>query len=414
MTEQRDADTAGYVADTLADLGISAAVDHGPDAEQAPEALVRQVAQALGQAAPADWETLHAVFSMAGGAEIAQVMAVTPEGNVAVPVESRLIEPIRTHRRVSVGESGPWLRLLFACDRSGELRVSFDYGETPPPPDQLLPGDAYLRDFQEYPRNDAPVWLLAHMGNEGQQMRSAADARRNASSGLAPALVVDDEIPPLPLLWARIAVLAAVCRGSAAADGPRCDPAYAAHNGEGGGCLIAQLPGDRAVLSGGRIDSPLLSAAYKGELAWPDLYRGAPAWLHNLYLDPRAAAGLLSFCYWWDGAHWYRAEIPEAAVLAGTEPPWNVVDDIVRGMPGVWTTASTADLVGRALLRVGVVLPEGNAEAPVRLVRAAESVRATEAHVMELFPDGVPDGFDVAEALAQLDAAGVLRASGAA
>ncbi|TEA06099.1 hypothetical protein [Mycobacteroides salmoniphilum] len=412
MTEQRDADTAGYVADTLAELGIAATVDQGPGAVQAPEALVRQVAQALGQAAPADWQTLHAVFSMAGGAEIAQVMAVTPEGNVAVPVESRLIEPIRTHRRVSVGESGPWLRLLFACDRSGELRVSFDYCETPPPPDQLLPGDAYLRDFQEYPRNDAPVWLLAHMGNEGQQMRSAADARRDASSGLAPALVVDDEIPPLPLLWARIAVLAAVCRGSAAADGPRCDPAYAAHDGEGGGCVIARLPGDRAVLSGGRIDSPLLSAAYKGELAWPDLYRGAPAWLHNLYLDPRAAAGLLSFCYWWDGAHWYRAEIPEAAALAGTEPPWNVVDDIVRGMPGVWTTASTAELVDRVL--VGLVAgAEWSAEAPTRLVRAAESASASEAHLMELFPDGVPDEFDVAEALAQLDAAGVLGAAGA-
>ncbi|OHV04667.1 hypothetical protein BKN37_08845 [Mycobacterium talmoniae] len=367
-----------------------------------------QMVHSLARVAPAGWTRLHGAFSMAGGEEVAQVVAETPRGDVAVPVESSIIAPIRTHRRVTVGPQGPWLRLLFDCDNSGTLRVGFDYGDTELPADQLLSSDAYLQDFEQYPRPDAPLWLLAYMGNEGQQLRSAATARSNTAVGAGDVRIADDEIPPLPQLWARIAVLAAVCRGGNLQLGPRCDPAFQFHAGDNGGCALARLPDNRAVLSGGRHDSRLLSAAYKGAIAWPDLYRGAPSWVHNLYLDPRAGQGLLSFCYWWDGDHWYRAELAEAAALKRGDSPWRPEEEITPSVPGVWTEDSTADLVAEVLKRLGIELTDRNARSAFRLIRAAEAGIVSDTHLSRMFIDGIPQTFDVAEALAQLDAAGAL------
>lgn len=398
-------DPTRYAADSLEKAGISVDVesDNAPD----PRALVEQVVQSIAQAAPADWESMHAAFSFAGGAEIAQIVILTPDGPVRMPITSALIEPIRVHRIRSIAEQGPWLRLLFDCDASGALQVQFDYGETRIPEDQLLPPEAYLRDFEEYPRADAALWLLAYMGNEGHQLRSAAQARQQETA-VDDARLSDDEIPPFARLWARVAVLSAVCRGANTSVGPRADPSFQLYLGENGGCTLARLPGNRAVLSGGRDDSHLLAAAYKGAIVWPDLYRHAPTWLHNLYLDPRTARGLLSFCYWWDGDHWYRAELSEATPLAQGQDPWKQTDEIARGVPGVWSTDSTANLVKSVIASIGVELSDKNHYAALDLVRAAEARIVSEAHLTGLFTGAVPESFDLAEALAQFDATDVL------
>ncbi|OKH85585.1 hypothetical protein EB75_19640 [Mycobacterium sp. ST-F2] len=346
------------------------------------------------------------MFSMAGGEEIAKAVAVTPHNAVGFPVVARAAELIRRQREVTVGPQGPWLRLLFDLDAAGEVKVSFDYGDSEIPADQLLAGEAYLRDFEMYPRPDVPVWLLAHMGDEGQQARNPVRAQQD-SVGPAQVHQAADEIPELRELWARMAVVAALCRGSDTSIGPRVDPAFAVHRGDNGGCTLARLPGNRAVLSGGRTDSVLLSQAYKGAIAWPDLYAGAPWWVQDLYLDPRAARGMLSFCYWWDGRAWLRSELPSAATPSG-DPVWRPTDEIVAGMPGVWTVETTAELVVKLLNRIGVELADRNAYAAVYLVRAAEAGVASVRYLNRLFVDGVPDSFSVAEALAQLDAAGVL------
>lgn len=407
MSDRDAFDPTRYAADSLAAAGIRVDVE-ATAAEQDPRALVERVVQSIARVAPPGWEHIHAAFSLAGGAEIVNVVISTPGGRVRMSITSDIIEPIRTHRMVTIGERGPWLCLQFDCDHTGALQVAFDYGDTEIAPELLLPPEAYLRDFQEFRRPDAPVWLLAYMGNEGQQLRTAAAARA-ANSAAGEARAADDEVPAFGGLWARFAVLSAVCRATgAAAVGLRADPAFQVYMGDNGGCTLARLPGNRAVLSGGRNDSPLLSAAYKGAFAWPDLYRGAPAWLNNLYLDPRAGRGLLSFCYWWDGLHWYRSELAQDRPLGGIEHLWTLADEIACGVPGVWTAETTATLVKDVLTRIGEQPSEKNHYAAIDLVRAAESRIVSESHLVRLFLDEVPAAFDIAEALAQFDAADVL------
>lgn len=406
MSDPDQFDPTRYAADSLAAAGISVGVE-ATAAEQDPRALVERVVQSIAGVAPPGWERIHAAFSIAGGAEIANVVISTPGGPVRMSITSDIIEPIRTHRLVTIGERGPWLCLRFDCDHTGALQVAFDYGDTEIAPELLLPSEAYLRDFQEFRRPDAPVWLLAYMGNEGQQLRTAAAARA-ATSAAGEARAADDEVPAFAGLWARFAVLSAVCRATDAPVGPRADPAFQVYIGANGGCTLARLPGNRAVLSGGRNDSPLLSAAYKGAFAWPDLYRGAPAWLNNLYLDPRAGRGLLSFCYWWDGLHWCRSELARGRSLGGVEHQWSPADEIACGVPGVWTAETTAKLVKDVLTRIGERPSDKNHYAAIDLVRAAESRIVSESHLRRLFLEEVPAAFDIAEALAQFDAADVL------
>lgn len=404
MTEPQDFDPTRYAADRLSDAGvIGVSAESGAD----PRALVDQAVALVAQSAPSGWTSVHGVFSMAGGEEIAKAVAVTPHNAVGFPVSARAAELIRRQREATVGPQGPWLRLLFDLNSSGEVKIAFDYGDQEIPADQLLPGEAYLRDFETYPRPDAAVWLLAHMGNQGQQSRSPAQARGDGGTRTGPRQSAD-EIPGLPQLWSRITALAAVSRGSDVPIGPRTDPAFAVHLGENGGCTLARLPGNRAVLSGGRTDSVLLSQAYKGAIDWPDLYAGAPWWVHNLYLDPRAGRGMLSFCYWWDGQAWWRSELPLGATPTGGDQAWHATDEIVAGMPGVWTTETTAELVADVLKRIGVELTDRNAYSALYLVRAAEAGVVSERYVNRLFAGGVPETFDTAEALAQFDAAGVL------
>jgi hypothetical protein len=397
VTGPGQVDPVRLATDSLAAAGV----DGVSAAPSEPRALVVQLAQLLAEAAPPGFTALHAVISMAGDGELADVLADTPEGVVRVQVPVDIVQHARAHRALTVGEAGPWLRLLLDVAGDGTLQVAFDYGDNVIPVEHLLPAEEYLADVERYPRADIALWLLAYMADEGQQMRTAARAARDAEvqADTAPR-GADDEIPALPQLWSRMAALAALCRGADTPVGPRTDPAFALYRGDGGGCTLARLPDGRAVLSGGATDSALLTAAYRGAIEFPDLYRGAPRWVHNLYLDERAARGLLSFCYWWDGGHWYRADVIE------TPQQWAATDEITAGMPGVWTAASTAELVGAVVAATGAAADEA--------LPAADYVRAAEAHVSSwrylsrLFPNGFPVRFDAAEALAQLDAAGVL------
>ncbi|GLE55284.1 hypothetical protein BKG69_23265 [Mycobacteroides chelonae] len=409
MTSPQDFDPARIASEALARGGIPG-ISYQEQEPEDPRALVEQVVQAVAQLAPAGWQQIHAAFSLAGAGEIASVVAITPTEPQQIRIPVELMEPVRRHRLLTIGEQGPWFRLLFDCDSEGNFQVAFDYGDNEFPADQLLPSDEYLRDYQEFPRPDAPVWLLAYMANDGHQLRSPAAAYASAERNSDPALVqrVDDELPPLPALWARMAALAAMCHGSDAPVGPSADPSFQLYIGENGGCTLSRLPDGRGVLSGGRDDSPLLSAGYKGLVAFPDLYRGAPVWLHTLYLDPRAGRGMLSFCYWWEHNSWYRSALPEADSLRTQTPAWNPTDEIARGVPGVWTIDTTVTLVTAVLKRIGVELTDRNHYSALDFVRACEAGIASEGYVRRMFLDGIPESFSLAEALAQLDATGVL------
>lgn len=173
MTDPQEFDPARYAAESLAKANVG-----GVSAEPVvdPQSLVDQAAGIVVQSAPEGWKSLHGVFSLAGGEEIAKAVAVLDDRIVGVPVAPAAVDVVRQQREATIGEQGPWLRLLFDLDNSGEIKVAFDYGDVPIPEDQLLSAEAYLRDFEAYPRPDASVWLLAHMGNEGQQTRTPAQA----------------------------------------------------------------------------------------------------------------------------------------------------------------------------------------------------------------------------------------------
>lgn len=420
MTGPGPNDPLGYAAEELMKAGVPVTVDRSEEPLSAEDQyagiqdhreLVKRYVESVARNCPPDWEMLHGAISMAGADEIAQLVAVTPSGNKEIRTSAAALDPIRMHRNLTAGAQGPWLRLLFDCDRAGNLSVAFDYGDIEIPPDQLLPGQAYLQDLESFPRQNVPVWLLAHIGNEGQQMRSAATARRDAGFGVDEVFNADREIPALPVLWARIAILTAISRGVRAPVHLRCDPAFEFYVTDNGGCTLAKLPGGRAVLSGGGASSRLLSAAYKGFIPWPNLYRGAPAWVHDLYMDPRAGRGMLSFCYWWDGTSWWRSALPETSNPTTDPAPWNVTQEIDDAVPGVWTVESTASLVNVVLAAGQVDRAELNPDpdAAIRLVGAADNHAVSEADLRALFIGDIPVEFDIAEAVAQLDAAAILR-----
>ncbi|MCV7067874.1 hypothetical protein H7H51_23190, partial [Mycolicibacterium farcinogenes] len=71
--------------------------------------------------------------------------------------------------------------------------------------------------------------------------------------------------------------LSAVHAGSGSNWGPRIYPGYAWFESDRrSGSTLFVLPGDRAVLSGGKWNSALLEAAYNGGEPLPDLYGARP------------------------------------------------------------------------------------------------------------------------------------------
>jgi hypothetical protein len=193
-------------------------------------------------------------------------------------------------------------------------------------------------------------------------------------------------------LWSRWAVLSAAFVAARSARGPRVLPSVAWFEGSSrSGSTLYVLPGGRAVLSGGRWDAPELSAVYNDGKPMPNFYAGAPDWVANPVLNPRAPSGLLTFCYWWENGRWFRGESPTADLFAAA-------------VPGVWTVGTVADIIA------GLI--EERPNEPVRaaagvLVSAAEVGVVTRETVTSVF-SGEGDRFDLDGAMYQLSLAGLL------
>ncbi len=134
-----------------------------------------------------------------------------------------------------------------------------------------------------------------------------AAAAETADAAAGHTAIATDDVPPLRDVWARWAVLSAAYTGVGSEWGPRIYPGYGWYESDRrSGCTLFVLPGDRAVLSGGKWNSELLDAAYNGGSPLPDLYTGAPAWVNDSVLNTRNRNGLLTFCFWWVNGQWYR------------------------------------------------------------------------------------------------------------
>ncbi|MFD0787950.1 hypothetical protein ACFQZ8_28920, partial [Micromonospora azadirachtae] len=198
-----------------------------------------------------------------------------------------------------------------------------------------------------------------------------------------------DDVPPLPDVWARWAALSAAYVGVGSEWGPRIFPGHGWYESDRrSGSVLFLLPGERAVLSGGKWNSPLLEAAYHGGRPLPDLYAGAPAWVTDSVLNTRNRNGLLTFCLWWDGGRWYRG---------GSDTS----DELDVPLPHIWTPDETV----RAM--TGQTGP-GTAAACEGLLTALGAHRATSREVAAIFTR-VP-GADIDAAVNQLSLAGLLAA----
>ncbi|UFS95416.1 hypothetical protein [Nocardia huaxiensis] len=365
------------------------------DAEQRATRLMHEIAIALARSGPQGWQQLDALFVLTTEVEIAQVFFSDAEQRTErVQPSAQVLELLRAQRNVSaeLGD-GPWWRLQLSLAVSGAIEVDYDYGDEPFPDEQLFPPEVYRADLAVYPRNSLPVWLAAYIGHGDRQTRTprtAAVQARADRAGAIRATVSDNDFPEFPLMWSRWSVLAAAFVAAGSQWGPRILPALGYFEGsKRSGSTLYALPGGRAVLSGGVWNAPELDAAYNTGSALPQLYSGAPAWVAGPVLNPRAANGLLSFCYWWENGRWYRAESPPA-------------DDLAAAVPGMWTRGTVTDVV------CGLITADPTAEqraAVQALVEAAEVGVVTHDTVAAAFGD--PDVFDIDSAFYQLTMAGL-------
>jgi hypothetical protein len=356
--------------------------------------LADRIAGGLREVAPPGWRRLEAWFAMTVVAESALLVVDEGVRSFRWPVPNAVWDAVRRHRELSAeADGGPWWRLLVRIDVDG-VEVAADHGAVPFPGEQLFAPEAYLADLERYSRDRLPVWLAAYLGRgEGRTRspRAAAAAMRADQRAGVRAVAVDNELPELAVLWARWAVLAAAFVAIGSGQGPRIGPAVGIFEGAGrSGSTLTLLPGDRAVLSGGVWDAPVLDAAYNAGAGMPDLFAGAPDWVADPVLNPRAATGLLSFCYWWEAGRWYRGEsapIPECA----------------PAMPAVWTVGTVAGVVGNLLDdRSG-----SRSDAAQLLVSAAQAGAVTREAIVQAFGDGTDidiDGAMFQFVLADLDA----------
>ncbi|MGB3438275.1 MAG: hypothetical protein WBA97_05930 [Actinophytocola sp.] len=283
------------------------------------------------------WERFDAAFAFTVSAEIAQLRFRTLDGRSGlVPVPNSIATLVRAQREVAAQmPDGPWWRLLLTVTNSGEMTVSYDYGDDPFPDDQLLSAEHYRNDLARYPRRRTPVWLAGYVAGPAAQgrdpHRAAVSAAADAAEGRAATPCRD--LPSLHDLWVRWAVISAAYAGVGSEWGPRIRPGYAWYeNDHRSGSTLYWLPGERAVLSGGRWDSVLLANAYNGPGPMPDLYGGAPAWVNDSVINTRNNNGLVSFCFWWAGDRWSRGGTDTSGELDAPLPPVRTVEDTVAAM----------------------------------------------------------------------------------
>ncbi|MFE7798461.1 hypothetical protein [Nocardia sp. NPDC057440] len=352
------------------------------------------LARELAAQGPVGWQRADAVFAVTVAGEIAGV--VYSEGEQAVPMNASevALALVREMRAASARSSaGPWWRMLVMLSSSGELEVEYDYGAEPFPAGQLFAPEAYRADLEAYPRDSVPVWLAAYIGHGDRQVRTpqvAATQARTDRLEQVWAVLAENEFPPFPVMWVRWATIAAAFVATESDWGPRMLPWMGIFEGSArGGSTLYALPAGRAVLSGGVWNAPTLDATYNRGAPMPKLYAGAPDWVADSVLDPRAASGLLSFCYWWDGGHWYRGESPSAKESA-------------TAVPGVWTEDTVIGIVTALVDSTG----EEVLDATAGLLSAAAAGGVTRETLITVFGD---DGrFDIDGALHQYSLAGLV------
>ncbi|MGV9800142.1 hypothetical protein ACWDTP_19050 [Mycobacterium sp. NPDC003449] len=376
------------VVDHHADAPPATAEDEAT-AEEASR-LLEPIAQQLAQLGPTGWEELTAEFAFTVSSQIAQLQFYSADRAGLVPVPQSIADLVARQREVAARMSaGPWWRLLLNVTNRGEMAVEYDYGDEPFPGDQLVTPEYYREDLAAHPRTRLPVWLAGYVaGPEAQgrdARRAAAEAAADNTAGRT--ATATDQLPPLRDLLARWGTIAAAHTGAGSDWGPRIHPGYAWFESDRrSGSTLYLLPGDRAVLSGGRWNSDLLEAAYNGGAALPDLYTGAPAWVNDNVLNTRNRNGLLTFCFWWAGGQWYRGAT-------------DVSGELEAALPAVWTREATvAAMVDQS--------GDGTAERCRSLLSAATAHTATADEVAALFSDR-PDA-EVDVAVDQLSLAGLL------
>jgi hypothetical protein len=353
---------------------------------------IQEIAEGLIALAPDRWDRLYAEFAVTVSAGAAQAVFTAGGSETVVDVPRPLLTRVREYRTATAEhEAAPWWRLLLHITPDGVIESDFDYGQQPFPDNQLFAPADYRADLEAFPRDRLPVWLAAYLGHDGRQTRSpqraAAMARADRANSVWSELA-ENEFPPFPVMWARWATLAAAFTAAGSEWGPRMLPALGwFESARRSGVTLYVLPGERAVLSGGVWDAPNLDAVYNGSAAMPNFYAGAPEWVADPILNPRAASGLMSFCYWWEGGRWYRGESPPA-------------QDCAPALPGVWAAETVADIVTR------VISPPRDNAAVLTLLEAAEAGVVTEDTVRDAFGDS--SRIDLGSALFQLRVAGVL------
>ncbi|CDP87930.1 MULTISPECIES: hypothetical protein [Mycolicibacterium] len=358
-------------------------------AEEASQ-LLEPIAQQLAQLGPTGWEEFTAEFAFTVSSQIAQLQFYSGDRSGLVPVPQSIADLVQHQREVSARMSaGPWWRLLLNVTNAGEMAVSYDYGDEPFPEDQLVAPEAYRNDLETYPRRQLPVWLAGYVAGPDAQGR---DARQAAQAATADSIAgrtatPSEDVPPLHDLLARWAALSAAYAGAGSGWGPRIYPGYCWYESDRrSGSTLFLLPGDRAVLSGGKWNSELLEAAYNGGGQLPDLYTGAPAWVNDAVLNTRNRNGLLSFCFWWVDGQWYRG---------GTDTS----GELDVPIPAIWTPEETVSAMA------GQIDP-GVTDQCRALLTAATQRNATIDDVAALF-SGQSDA-KVYDAANQLSLAGLL------
>ncbi|MEC3919244.1 hypothetical protein [Nocardia sp. CDC160] len=357
------------------------------------------VAATIADAMPPGWSSARATFAMTVGYEVGEIVYTYEDRTVRSEPSETVLELVRDHRETLAREGDePWWRLVLEIDAGGGLDVEYDLGDEPFPSGELFAPEAYRADLQEYPRDRVPVWLAAYIGHRERQWRSPADAARGARADLEGHIWptrVDNEFPVFPAMWARWATISAAFVSIGSDRGPRIGlPGLGIfESSQHSGSTLQMLSDGRAVLSGGVWNAPTLDAVYNDGVPMPAYYAGAPAWVADPVLNPRAAAGLMSFCYWWDAGAWYRGESPTAEHCASA-------------LPGVWTLDTVVDVVLTVVVGDDAVEDFDERRAVAALVAAAEAGEVTRDLVLTAFGDGPQ--IDIDSALYQFSLAGLV------
>lgn len=364
--------------------------DEAPIAAEASR-LLDPIVQQLAQLGLQGWVGFSAVFAFTVSAEVAQLRFWSKEQTGLVPVPESIAELVRQQREVAAAmPAGPWWRLLLRVTNRGEVTVDYDYGDEPFPDDQLLAPEDYRNDLDAYPRDRIPVWLAGYMAGPIQRRDPAqAAVQVAADTDAGRSATPNPHLPALVDIWARWTVLSAAYVGVNSEWGPRIFPGYGWYESDHrSGSTLYVLPGDRAVVSGGKWNSALLEAAYNGGQSLPHLYTGAPVWVNDTVLNTRNRNALLSFCFWWTNGHWYRG-------ATDTE------DEVDDSLPPVWTPEQAV----KAMVRLTGADTGDQCHA---LLTAASNHTATDDDVAAIFANH-PDA-DIAAAIDQLSLAGLLTA----